>query len=119
MLVAAHPIMRDSLRRLLRQQADMDLVCELHDGSAVAAALARFQPDILLLDLQSQRGEAQWTLDVVRTVSPLTPIVLLTTYPWESERLHPDVPDTVTALSKTAPGDEVIAVLRRAAGFTL
>jgi DNA-binding NarL/FixJ family response regulator len=119
MLVADHPIMRDSLRRLLRQQTDMDLVCELPDASAVAAALARFQPDILLLDLQSQHGEAQRAIDAVRTASPLTPIVLLTTYPWESERLHPEAPDVVTALSKTAPGDEVVAVLRRAAGFTL
>jgi DNA-binding NarL/FixJ family response regulator len=119
MLVADHPIMRDSLRRLLRQQADMDLVCELHDASAVAAALARFQPNILLLDLQSQHGEAQRAIDAVWTVSPLTPIVLLTTYPWDSEHLHPRAPDAVTALSKTAPGDEVIAVLRRAAGFTL
>ena len=119
MLVADHPIMRDSLRRLLRQQTGIDLVCELQDASAIAAALARFQPDILLLDLQSQHGEAQRAIDIVRTVSPLTPVVLLTTYPWESEHLHPDAPDTVTALSKTAPGDEVIAVLRRAGGSTL
>ena len=115
MIVADHPIMRDSLRRLLRQQADIDLVGELPDASTVSSEFARFQPDILLIDLQSQHGEAQRAIKAVRGVSPRTPILLLTTYPWESEHLYADDPDTVVVLSKTAPGDEVIAVLRQAA----
>ena len=115
MIVADHPIMRDSLRRLLRQQADMDLAGELSAASTVSNELARLQPDVLIIDLQSQHGEAQRAIKAIRSASPLTPIVLLTTYPWESEHLYADDPDTVVVLSKTAPGDEVIAVLRQAA----
>ena len=115
MIVADHPIMRDSLRRLLRQQADMDLAGELSAAGTVSSELARLQPDVLIIDLQSQHGEAQRAIKAIRSASPLTPIVLLTTYPWESEHLYADDPDTVVVLSKTAPGDEVIAVVRQAA----
>ena len=115
MIVADHPIMRHSLRRLFRQQADMNLVCELHDVGRVLTEFSRCQPDILLIALQLPHAEAQRAIDAVRTVSPLSPIIVLTTYPWEIANLYSDDPGTVVVLSKTAPGDEVIAAIRQAA----
>jgi DNA-binding NarL/FixJ family response regulator len=115
MIVANHPIMRDGLRRLFHHQTDMKLVCELHDAAQVLTAFSHCQPDILLIDLQLPGGEAQRAIDAVRAVAPLVPIVVLTTYPWEGANLYPDDPGTVVVLSKTAPGDEVIAAIRQAA----
>jgi DNA-binding NarL/FixJ family response regulator len=120
MIIADHPIMRDSLRRLFRQQTDLDLVCELDGAGQLLTEFSRYRPDILLIDLHLTHGEAQRAIDAVRSVSPLSPIVVLTTYPWESAQFYPDDPGTVVVLSRTAPGDEVIAVIRRAASrFTL
>ncbi len=107
--------MQDSLRRLFMQQADMDMVCELHEARAVLAECRRCKPDILLIDLQMPPGEAKRTIDAVRTISPLLPIVVLTTYPWESSNFDPDERGRLVLVSKTAPGDEVIAVVRQAA----
>lgn len=119
MIVADHPIMRDSLRRLFRQQADMDLVCELPDASLVLSEFSRYQPDILLIDLQAPPGEARRAIDAARSVSPLSPIIVLTTYPWESIDFCPADSGTVVVLSKTSAGDEVIAAVRQACEITL
>jgi two-component system, NarL family, response regulator LiaR len=114
MIVADHPIMRDSLRRLFRQQADMDLVCEVPDAGRVLSEFSRYQPDILLIDLQAPPGQARRVIDAVRTVSPLSPIVVLTTYPWEGADFRPDDSGTVVLLSKTSAGDEVLDAVRHA-----
>jgi DNA-binding NarL/FixJ family response regulator len=115
MIIADHPIMRDSLRRLFRRQADMDLVGELHAAREALTELRRCHPDILLIDLQMPPGEAKYAIHCIRTVSPLSPIVVLTTYPWESANFYPDDPGTLVLVSKTAPGDEVLAAVRQAA----
>ena len=115
MIIADHPIMRDSLRRLFRRQADIDLVGELHAAREALTELRRCHPDILLIDLQIPPGEAKHAIRCVRAVSPLAPIIVLTTYPWESVNFYPGDPGTLVLVSKTAPGDEVLAAVRQAA----
>ena len=47
-----HPIVRDGLRNLLSQQADLRIVGECGDGREALDLVRSLQPDVLLLDLR-------------------------------------------------------------------
>lgn len=47
----SQPLFRDSLARLVRQRAHLELVAELADGRAALDAILSLRPDVALLDL--------------------------------------------------------------------
>jgi len=46
------PLARQRLRRLLAAEAEIDILCECHDGPSTLDAVLRLRPDLLLLDIQ-------------------------------------------------------------------
>lgn len=55
MLVDDHPLVRDGLRVRLSTVSGFEIIAEAEDGTAALAALARVQPDVVLMDI-SMRG---------------------------------------------------------------
>jgi two-component system LytT family response regulator len=46
------PLARQRVRRLLANEAEIDILCECHDGPSTLDAVLRLRPDLLLLDIQ-------------------------------------------------------------------
>jgi len=69
-----HQIVRECLRALLQAEPDMEVVGEVSDGLGVAEALARWKPDVLILDwmMPGKNG-----LEVTRQVRRSAPEVII------------------------------------------
>jgi DNA-binding NarL/FixJ family response regulator len=51
LLVADHQIMREGLRNIIEEQADLEVVAEAADGEMAVEAARQFQPDVVIMDM--------------------------------------------------------------------
>lgn len=74
-----HPVFRYGLRMLLQAEADMQVVGEAADGAEALKLAEELRPDILVVDLASQRASAAQVLqEIARSHPGLRTILLLT-----------------------------------------
>jgi signal transduction histidine kinase/ActR/RegA family two-component response regulator len=55
LLVDDHQIMREGLRSIIEEQADLEVVAEASDGEMAIEAARRFQPDVVIMDVNMPR----------------------------------------------------------------
>jgi two-component system, NarL family, response regulator NreC len=80
-LAEDHALMRRNLLRLLDGEADLNLVAEARDVSAVIRHVEDHVPDVLMLDLHMTGGSSIETVQRLREQVPATEIVMLTMDP--------------------------------------
>lgn len=73
-----HAIFRDGLRRLLEAADDVQIVGEASNGLECTKMLAKFKPDILLLDLRMPEKDGLGVLEEVNFDSLPTRVIVLT-----------------------------------------
>lgn len=76
-----HTLMRRSLRLLLDDEANLDVVAEASDLAAVEQAIERLHPHVLVLDRSMSDGSSVELIRVLRDRVPQTQIVVLTMEP--------------------------------------
>ena len=76
-IVDDQELMRVGLRGLLELAPDMSVVAEAADGETAVAVIRESHPDVVLLDVRMPRGDG---LFVLRSLHPLPPTILLTTF---------------------------------------
>jgi DNA-binding NarL/FixJ family response regulator len=86
-----HPLVRRGLAQFIGETDGLEVVAECEDGESALAAVARFEPDVLVLDLQMPQGDG---LEVLRRLSAL-----------------PNPPATVL-LAGYIPDDSVVEAMR-------
>lgn len=78
LIIDDHPLFRNGLRTLLRDQKDLQLIAEA-DTAADAVRLAReLQPDLVLMDLSLPDGNGLETLRQIAAQQPQIRIIVLT-----------------------------------------
>ncbi len=55
LLVDDHQIIREGLRSIIEEQADLEVVAEAADGEMAVAAARQFQPDVVIMDVNMPR----------------------------------------------------------------
>ena len=55
LLVDDQPLVREGLRRILHPDEGFEVVGECADGDEVVAAVERFRPDLVVLDIRMKR----------------------------------------------------------------
>src|SRR5271156_2406599 len=73
-----HAIFRDGLRKLLEGADDVQIVGEASNGVECTKMLAKFKPDILLLDLRMPEKDGLGVLEEVNFDSLPTRVIVLT-----------------------------------------
>ena len=73
-----HLIFRDCLCRLLHLEEDLEVVAQASDGNAVPDALRRYEPDILLLDLNMPGSSGFAILQALQDFKNKTRVIVLT-----------------------------------------
>ncbi len=73
-----HNLVRRNLRLLLEREADLQVVAEASDLSAVAAQVTNHAPHVLVLDLRLPNGSSAETIRRLRAAVPETRVVVLT-----------------------------------------
>lgn len=108
LLVDDQPLVRAGLRLILEPQAGLTIVGECDDGDGVAAAVDRYQPDVVIMDVRMRRVDGAEATRRLGLRAGAPPVLVLTTF---------DDDDTVAAalgagaagfILKDAPGEEIV-----------
>lgn len=78
MIVDDHPLMRRGIRQLLELDSNFDVVTEANCGSDAIIEAARYQPDVILLDLNMKGMSGLDTLKALRNEGIDARIIILT-----------------------------------------
>ena len=113
MIVNDHPIMRVGLRLAVQRESDMQVVCEVEDAAEAVPAFIRYRPDVVLIDLQLPHGSGLRAIEAIHALSPISPVVVLTTFPGEDVPIGADQ-GPIMSVSKAAPSEEIMAAVREA-----
>ncbi len=69
--------MRREFCRLLREQPDLEVICEVADGENAIRRAGELQPDVVLLDISLPSLDGFTTARHIRSVSPLSQILFV------------------------------------------
>lgn len=78
MIVDDHPLMRRGIRQLLELDSNFDVVTEANCGSDAILEAAKYQPDVILLDLNMKGMSGLDTLKALRNEGIDARIIILT-----------------------------------------
>jgi DNA-binding NarL/FixJ family response regulator len=73
-----HPVVRDSLQKLLALESDFEIVGEVGDGREVSDKVRQIDPDILLLDLRMPHLNGLAILEALQRSNSRTRVIVLT-----------------------------------------
>jgi len=115
LLADDHAVVREGLRGLLEQQADMTIVAEAGDGPTALRQLVTETPDVIVLDMKMPGPTAVETIAEVKRLRPQTQVLVFTSYAEDSQ-----VHDALTAgatgyLLKDALRDDLVRAVREVA----
>ena len=108
-----HWLMRDEMRRVLGQQADLSIVGEAEDGQQAVELVERLQPDIVILDIRMPKLNG---IEVIRHIKERgldTKALILTAYDDDDYILALMEAGAFGYLLKTAKATELIDAVRR------
>lgn len=108
-----HAVVRSGFTMILNLQADMEVVGTAADGIEAHRQVAKYEPDILLLDLSMPPGESG--LIAVGKISedfPNTKIIILTMYDDEEYLFHALKNGAHGYVLKNSPDDELLKAIR-------
>ena len=78
-----HPIVREGVRRVLQDAAEMEVVGEVGRSDDVAPAVRKFRPDVLILDISMPGPDVLSVLADLATSHPVLRTLILSAHPEE------------------------------------
>ena len=96
LLVDDHQVVREGLRRLLADEADMEVVGEAADGRAALASAADLAPHVIVMDVTMPERNGIEATRAIRELSPPPQVVILS--------MHADTRYVNEALQSGATG---------------
>lgn len=88
LVVDDHPMLREGIVAVIERQPDMAVVGEAADGAEAVARFIELRPDVTLMDLQMPGSSGFDAIEGIRARSLRAPILVLTTYPGDSQALR-------------------------------
>jgi two-component system NarL family response regulator len=107
-----HPVVREGLRFLVDQAADMEAVGEAADGDETVEQARRLRPDVLLVDLVMPGRDGVEVLKDLRQDVPEIRCVVLTTFSGDEDVVRAFRAGARAYLLKDASGEELLGCIR-------
>lgn len=116
-VVDDHRLVRAGLRTILDASADLTVVGEASDGAEAVDVVARFSPDVVLMDLSMPVVDGIEAIRRLRAAGATAPVVVLTSFA-EADRVRAAVDAGAIGylLKDSEPADVLDAVRSAAAG---
>jgi DNA-binding NarL/FixJ family response regulator len=108
-----HPIVRQGIRHILDETADLRAVAESVDASTTLAALAHTECDIVLLDLTMPGADGLDLIKLVHDARPTLPILVLTLHPEDEFAVRALKLGASGYLTKEAAPSELVGAIRK------
>jgi DNA-binding NarL/FixJ family response regulator len=116
LLVDDQELVREGVRRILHKRHGFDIVGECDDGRSVVDAVARLQPDIVVMDVRMKHVDGVEATRRVRARDGAPPVLVLTTFDDDDVLSGALRAGASGFLLKDAPGEEIIRATRVVAG---
>ncbi|GEN83092.1 oxygen regulatory protein NreC [Sporosarcina luteola] len=108
-----HAVVRSGFMHILNYQNDMEVVATAADGLEAYDQVAKYQPDILLMDLSMPPGESGLiATGKIKEDFPNTKIVILTMYDDEEYLFHVLKNGASGYVLKNSPDEELLSAIR-------
>jgi len=108
-----HPLLREGIATIIRNQPDMMLVAEAESGCDAIQLFREHQPDAVLMDLRLPDMSGIDALIAIRTEFAEARIIMLTTFEGDVE-IHRSLEAGARAyLLKSMPAKELVEVIRQ------
>jgi DNA-binding NarL/FixJ family response regulator len=118
LLVDDQSLFREALRTLLSLQPDFEIVAEAADGEQAVAAVAKHQPDVVLMDLRMPvMNGVEATRRIVASraaAGPPTRVIVLTTFDEDAEVFDALRAGAVGYLLKASNAEKLCGAVRAA-----
>jgi DNA-binding NarL/FixJ family response regulator len=112
MSVDDHPLMREGIATMIRNQRDMMLVAEAANGAEALSKFREQRPDITLMDLRLPDRNGIDVMIAIRSEVPEARIIMLTTFEGDVEMQRALQAGARGYLLKSMPPGELIAGIR-------
>jgi NarL family two-component system response regulator LiaR len=109
-----HILVRQGIRAFLETHADLDIVGEAEDADSATKLCAGLKPQVALVDLVMPGGGIAATHDI-RSVSPGTQVILLTSFDDSRQILAAVQAGALSCLLKDVDADGLADAIRKAA----
>lgn len=113
-IVDDHGIVRQGLRALLTRPG-IEVIGEADSGISAVELARNFQPDVMLLDIRMRDVDGLQALPQIKTASPSTSVIMLTTYANPGYLARAISGGASGYLSKETDPDQIVRAVRAAA----
>jgi two-component system, NarL family, invasion response regulator UvrY len=117
-----HRIVREGLRQVLADAADITVAAEATTGDEVLAQVAALRPadpggglDVVLLDIAMPGRDGLEVLQMLQRDHPALPVLMLSTYPERQYAVRCIQLGAAGYLNKSADPDDMVAAVRKVA----
>ena len=108
-----HAVVREGLKRIVAQNADMSVVGEAGTGHEVLAFVQSRECDLVLLDLSMPGKDGLDTLKELRALKPHLPVLILSVYPEDQYAVRLLRAGASGYLTKESAPEELVAAVRK------
>ncbi|MCU1252625.1 MAG: DNA-binding response regulator [Edaphobacter sp.] len=108
-----HPLMREGIAAIIRNEPDMLLVAEASNGREAIQGFREHRPDITLMDLRLPDISGIDAMVAIRTEFPDARIILLTTFEGDVEIRRALQAGAVGYMLKTMPRRQLVDMIRK------
>lgn len=115
LLVDDHPVVRAGVAGMLAGAEDITIVGEAGDAAEAVTQVRHRRPDVVLMDLRLPGADGVDATSRIRTESPQTRVVVLTTYETDADILRAVEAGAAGYLLKDVARADLIAAVRTAA----
>ena len=110
-----HRVVRQGIRTFFETEPDLAIVGEAEDGEAAIALCAEQKPDVALVDLVMPGGGGVAVTKAIRSASPDTAVVILTSVQDDNQVLPALQAGALSYLLKDVAAEDLVQAVRRAA----
>lgn len=114
LVVDDHEVVRSGLACLF-EGSDIEIIGEASSGTEAVEEVIRQQPDIVLMDIRMPDGDGLFAMEQLRTQSPDTRVVVLSTYDNPTYVARSVALGAADYVLKGSPREEIIGAIERAA----
>ena len=110
-----HVLVRQGIRAFLETEADFAIVGEAADGEEAVTLCAQMRPDVALLDRVMPRGGGLEATKGIKTKSPNTAVVILSSFDDDAQVLPAIQAGALSYLLKDVGAEQLVDAVRNAA----
>jgi two-component system, NarL family, response regulator LiaR len=114
-IVDDHTVVRQGLRFMLEQRAEVEVVGEGSDGEQAIALAGELVPDVLLLDLLMPKLDGSAAVRAIKRLTPTTQIIILTSFYEDDQIFNAIKAGALSYLLKDASAHDLVEAVSRAA----